>query len=283
MAIYAICLVKNEADTIAQTLAAASKWADRIYVLDNGSDDGTWEIVNAVAEENAVVVPFRQNPGPFRDSMRNEIFREFRHYARRGDWWNILDADEFYVDDPREFLRGIPTAYNSVWLAAYNFRFTDVDLAAYEANPRRFDGSSPWNQVLRYYVLEEYSEYRFFRHWWGLRSLPPANWGPIYPDRIRFRHYRYRSPEQIMRRLSTRQRSMELGEFFLHEDRRNWPSDNCCDGEFSWWERVVPSSSCYLDTGDAELLSPRAWQPPLVITRPSPVRLVANKIRKFLS
>jgi len=35
MKIYAICLVKNEADIIAQTLMAAKSWADAVFVYDN--------------------------------------------------------------------------------------------------------------------------------------------------------------------------------------------------------------------------------------------------------
>ena len=49
MHIHALSLIKNEADVIGQSLAAAAAWADCIYVYDNGSDDGTWEIVRELA------------------------------------------------------------------------------------------------------------------------------------------------------------------------------------------------------------------------------------------
>ncbi len=45
MQIHSICLVKNEADIIEQTLKAGIDWSDFIYVFDNGSSDGTWEKV----------------------------------------------------------------------------------------------------------------------------------------------------------------------------------------------------------------------------------------------
>jgi glycosyltransferase involved in cell wall biosynthesis len=56
MKIFAIMVVKNEVDIIAHTLRAASEWCDQIYVLDNGSDDGTWEVVEQMARENRAIV-----------------------------------------------------------------------------------------------------------------------------------------------------------------------------------------------------------------------------------
>ena len=45
MKIHSICMVKNEADIIEQTIKAAAKWSDFIYIFDNGSTDGSWEKV----------------------------------------------------------------------------------------------------------------------------------------------------------------------------------------------------------------------------------------------
>ncbi len=224
MAIHAICLVKNELDIIAQTLATASEWADSIYVLDNGSDDGTWEFVNEAARSNPTIMPYRQDRSPFCDSMRNRVFERYRDRARQGDWWCKLDADEAYVDDPRTFLARVPRRYNAVWVSSYNYLFTEHDHAAYLKDPGRFDGSRAWREVLHHYVPSGYSEARFVRHWWGLDRLPPENWGPIYPEPIRVRQFMYRSPEQIARRMTTRAESMERGEF-AHERRERWRPD----------------------------------------------------------
>lgn len=279
MAIYAISLVKNEADIIAQNLSAASRWADRIFVLDNGSSDGTWEIVKSEAQRNPVVVPFRQDPQPFRDGMRTDVFRAYRHLARRGDWWSILDADEFYIENPRVFLAQVPPTYNAVWLADYNYRFTEADLAVYRERPERFDGREPWNEVLRRYVIDEYSEYRFFRHWWGLRRLPPKTWGPIYPRRIRFRHYRYRSPEQIEARLAARAPMVASGDF-LHEASAHWQPATSALSQ-GWRDRVVRSEDCHFDEGDESLIAPQDWTPPPSIVRPSLARYVGDRFKRI--
>jgi hypothetical protein len=51
--------------------------------------------------------------------MRLLVGHDSRHLACErldGDWWCILDADEFYIDDPREFLEAVPKRFSSVWM-----------------------------------------------------------------------------------------------------------------------------------------------------------------------
>ncbi len=55
-----ICLVKNEEDIIAQSLQHAAGFCDRIFVIDNGSTDATWPIVQSLHRENDAIIPFRQ-------------------------------------------------------------------------------------------------------------------------------------------------------------------------------------------------------------------------------
>lgn len=282
MAIHAICLIKNEADIIAQTLAAASEWADRIYVLDNGSEDGTWELVNEAARTNSTVVPYRQDPSAFCDSIRDWVFAHYRDLARRGDWWCKLDADEFYVEDPRKFLAGVPHHYNAVWLSAYNFLFTEKDHASYLADPGSYDGSRPWGEVLHHYVPAGYSEARFIRHWWGLDHLPPRNWGPIYPEPIRIRQYMYRSPEQITRRILTRQPSIERGEF-AHERREQWRPDIPADRPFHWSERLAMSSECCVDLGDDTLVQQPLSDRPETVISPNAAGVLWRKAKSRLA
>jgi hypothetical protein len=263
--IFALCVIKNEADIIEQTLRAAARWCDVIYVLDNGSVDGSWEIVTNIPRELPCVVPFRQDPCAFEDDIRNVIFDHFRTRARRGDWWAILDADEFYVDDPRTFLANVPRRFSRVWLQAYNFLFTDVDLAAYMLDKTRFDASVPIAERSRYFVLADYSQLRCFRHSRLLTRIPYNDSGRVFPRRIRLRHYMYRSPEQIQRRLDTRREPMQRGEF-LHELRSAWtinqparPDDQAFPE--SWSERLVAASECHFDTGD-ETLPDDPWTAP---------------------
>jgi glycosyltransferase involved in cell wall biosynthesis len=209
--IHALCLVKNEDDIIEQTLRAALRWCDWIYVLDNGSADGTWETVRTLARQMPGIVPYKQAHEPFTDSLRARIYSRFRSRAVDGDWWCILDADEFYIDDPREFLGAVPKRFNSAWMQRYTYLFTDKDLAAYRGDPRLFEDSVPIDSKLRHYVVGEYSEKRFFRHQAHIAELDGYDLHPIYPKRIRLKHFAYRSPDQIRTRLETRREAMLRG------------------------------------------------------------------------
>lgn len=288
MPIHGLCLVKNEADVIAQTLHAASRWCDHIYVLDNGSDDRTWDIVLELASKLPAVVPFKSDPKPFTDSLRGEILRHYRARARPGDWWAVIDADEFYIDDPRAFLSRVPVRYRAVWPQLYAFLFTDIDAQAYDRDPRRYAPEVPVTDRLHHYVLGQYSELRFFRHDPGLAEIP-ADLEPIYPERIRMRHYGYRSPDQISIRLETRREPMQRGEF-IHEKRSNWaPGGDAAAGPAAagdmprgWRERIVPHGECHLDSGVDSLLPPLPWTPPGVTGQPRPRRRPEGRLRRVI-
>jgi hypothetical protein len=300
MAIHGLCIIKNEADIIEQTLRAASTWCDHIYVFDNGSSDGTWEIVHRLASELAQIVPFKQDPQPFNDSLRGDILRAYKDRARSGDWWCILDADEFYVDDPRRFLAKVPSRCLAVWPQKYVYLFTDKDAAAFDQDPERFDRGLPIQDLLRHYVRDTYSELRFFRHDPSLDELPSSDeLHPVCPERIRLRHYAYRSPAQIHVRLETRREPMKRGEF-IHEKRSNWVTGDASapvpvthpftevtpgpakpeDFSSSWRDRIALSSDCNLDSGDDSLEPPLPWTPPSPPRRRTRLSILIGRARR---
>ena len=205
MQIHAMCLIKNESDVIAQTLKAAADWCDHIYVYDNGSDDSTWEEVQDLAKDYSQIVAYKQEDKPFRDALRAEIFKAYRHRSNHGDWWCRLDADEFYIEDPRAFLAKVPRKYEVVWTANLSFYFTDRDAALYREDPSRYADYVPVEHKCRYYI-NHWSEARFFRYSSGLiweeqnGGYPSQTQGAhVYPVRIKLKHFAYRSPEQIER------------------------------------------------------------------------------------
>lgn len=270
MKIRAICILKNEADVVAETIKAALSWADNIYVFDNGSEDGTWEQVQSLARDNSAVVPFAQDACTFRDGLRARVYHAYKHQAQPADWWCRLDSDEFYIDDPRVFLAKVPPRYGWVYTATFTYYFTDRDVEAYEADPTLFC-SRPVQDRLRYYV-NHWSEPRFFRHhpqlvWESEHEAWPANMGNPYWVRIWLRHYPYRSPPQIAQRLRSRREAIEAGTSFGHEAIRDWSSAvsnvrstrqgfdvtgiEYADGD--WRSRVVPASSFDFDSGDRRL------------------------------
>ncbi len=287
VAIHAISLIKNEADIIQANLTAALRWCDHIYVFDNGSRDGTWEKVQELAQQFPAIVPWKQDGKPFRDGLRAEVLRHFKNRAAAGDWWCILDADEFYVDNPAEFLAQVPDCYQSVWPQLYTYLFTDKDAEEYARDRRGYE-EAPAPERLRYYVLGQYSEPRFVRH--TREFVRHAAWRrhPIYPRRIRIRHYGYRSPQQIGLRLQTRLEPMLRGEF-VHEKRSNWQPDGFSlpgpaapsDLPGGWKERIVPSTDCHFDTGDDSLVAPCPWEPDMLILPPPPPHNAAVGLRRL--
>lgn len=223
---------------IEETLRSAARWCDRIFVFDNGSTDGTWEKVQALAQEMPdVLVPFRSDGVRFSNALRKHAFEHFRHESNNGDWWCVLDADEIYIDDPRSFLASVPMRHHVVWGVYFQHYFTEVDATLYNSNPMAYPPYAPAETALLYYRCD-YSEMRFFRYRKGLvwdYGSAPRHLGVVHPQRIRFKHYQYRSPSQIQIRLETRQLAMQQGcENF---------SEYC--SETDWQQKIVPASSCH--------------------------------------
>lgn len=260
MKIFGNCLVKNEADVIEETLVHAARWCDRIFVFDNGSTDGTWEIIQRLATRLPAVVPFKSAAVPFRDSLRMDTFNQYRHEAAAGDWWCKVDSDELYVDDPRVFLAAVPRRHHVVWGVNFQFYFTDRDATRWETDPRAYPPHAPAEAALRYYRCE-YSEVRFYRHRPRLKwtqGSAPTHLGVVHPRRIRFKHYQYRSPEQIELRLRTRQQAIAEG---------CGTFQGYCD-ETAWRQKIVPATTCRsIDDPNPflieEALIPHHLEPPL--------------------
>ncbi|MEZ4502012.1 MAG: glycosyltransferase family 2 protein [Dehalococcoidia bacterium] len=291
-------VVKDEADIVGQTLDAALTWCDNVYVFDNGSTDGTWELVREMAGRHPAIVPFASEAVPFHQGLRGTLYRHFRRRARPGDWWCKLDADEFYIDDPQTFLARILPRNNEVWSSSFQYYFTDVDARRWEADPSCFAGPGPIEERIRHYK-NNWSELRFFRESPGLEwredehgmPIGPAPLGlfGVSPRRIRLKHYQYRSPEQIQRRLDSRLQAP--GVAFRHEKRANWlmstfgapagfeePAASVAVEEAapSWRDRVVPAELLNRDDGTGSYLSDPTALPQLPVAHRELRRLRAR-------
>ena len=286
MKIYGMCIVKDEADIIVEALVAAAAWCDHIYVFDNGSTDGTWELVRELADEHPEIVPWKTDPAPFSDGLRSEIFNRFRIAADPGDWWCRLDADELYVDDPRVFLRKVPERYDVVWTASFSYYFTDEDAKLFADEPERYADDVPIEQKIRYYV-NHWSEPRFFRYRDGIEWNDDGGFpafvsrAAVYTVRIWLKHFPYRSPQQIEKRLVARNQTIARG-VFSHEAIADWGAAvgavrtdrslmERTGEEFAasrWQDRVVPAASLDYDAHDRRLAVNDALMPPL----PTPPR-----------
>lgn len=235
--IHAICLVKDEADIIAQTLESALEWCNYIYVLDNGSTDGTWEKVIHLSTKFPSIIPYKQDFGPYRETLRGTAFYTYKSNASENDWWCYLDADEIYIDNPRMFLANVSKDYQVIYGAHFTYYFTEKDLERYNQDSTFYADDAPIDQKCRWY-LNDWSEPRFFRAEKYLTwTYEKPNCGAAYPLRIRIKHFRYRSPQQIQKRLNIRLQCDP--KHFLHER-----------GFQSWQDKIVDSSQLYFDAHD---------------------------------
>jgi hypothetical protein len=155
----------------------------------------------------------------------------------------------------------------------------------------------PVEQRLRYY-LNHWGEPRFFRHsddivWSRDRSFPETLSGVLaYPVRIWLKHYQYRSPEQIERRLLTRRPAIEAGNGFRHEALANWgaavaaarnasPDFEDARPEFAgarWEERIVPAASLDYDRFNRRYVVNESLMPPMS----SPVPSLRSRLRAMI-
>lgn len=88
-------IVRNAADLVGVSLSYhVALGLDRIVVVDNGSTDGTWERLRALAER--LPIDLRQDDGPYRQA---EMVNDAVQQAARGgaDWVVPLDVDELFT------------------------------------------------------------------------------------------------------------------------------------------------------------------------------------------
>ena len=206
MKLNAICIIKNEADIVIETIDRALKFCDNIYVFDNGSTDGSYELLMDKAKLEARVKIVAHTDEIYRNQFRNRVYNMLHHQFEAEDWWYILDADEMLVEDPRPMLAKAASKHKNqmrVWQA--QFYFTDNDLKVYEHE----DHSSPVSERRRHYRIN-WREPRFFKNdptqnWPEELSgkVPPFCQNLYRPSPI-CRHYAERTPEQIKMRRKIR-------------------------------------------------------------------------------
>ncbi len=195
MKIYAICLVRNEVDIIDITIKEAKQWVDKLLLIDNGSDDGTWERIQAWESEQ--VVPVERTTAPYADALRSHAFKAFKNEMKKGDWWAIQDADEFFYENPRKFLPQIASKYHAVASKKVDRRLPKECAE----NTQASETPSIDPKGFPYFAPFAWSEIRFFRHRPRLQWPEGMNWprrvGIVAPEKIRVEHYPFRSLEQV--------------------------------------------------------------------------------------
>lgn len=206
MKVNAICMVKNEADIVLEALENALTFCHRIYVFDNGSTDGTSELLDAFIEQNPRVVLAQRSDELFKNQLRNRVYNKYHHLYSDDDWWYILDADELLAHDPREMLKkAAQRGYDCMRAWQAQFYLTEKDLEQFDTE----DKNLPVAQRRCHYRIN-WREPRFFKNsqqqqWSEAISgrIPPFCGKYDYRSPI-IRHYAQRDPEQIRQRVKIR-------------------------------------------------------------------------------
>jgi glycosyltransferase involved in cell wall biosynthesis len=232
MGILGVSVVKNEEDILVEGYTRFLDWCDYMAVVDNGSTDGTVDILHQLQAEHPGKFFFiGSRIEPFRDSLRRYPYEFLKTKAKRGDWWCRLDPDEQYVDNPREFLQSIPFYCSVVASLHIQYYFTHEDFRNWEKEESESAHLSI-SQRRRYYNVDGFSEQRFWRHFPGQKWKPdasfPSHIGSIASKHIRIKHFKYRTPGQIQKRVESHGQAYEDG-------HHNWALDKVG----SWTDKLA--------------------------------------------
>ncbi len=270
--LFGMCTVCNEEDILAECLRHAAAFHDKIYVVDCGSDDHSAEIARDLADELSPV-EYLGAIGPHHSrQVKRHIWERFRHDLPPGAWWSVLDADEFFDEDPRPALaRATAEGADHAFASLANFYYKRSELEDWRAGRETLaDRARPIAERRHWYRMHVV-QFRFIRQLSRLRWLTDSHLPLVLArgarELIPARHYQYRDPEQILQRLKTRQRWLQAAD--IKADNPHWYrtelEEVCSDDEdphLLWHE---PGQPLVLDP-EAKNPSPvrPAWRQALV-------------------
>src|SRR6516165_503861 len=144
MRLVAITRVLNEADIIESFVRHTARFTVHHILMDNGSSDGTVEILSSLADEGLPLSLYQSRAVTFNESDSLTQLYQFA-VSHRPNWVLCLDADEF-IDDrhvPGE-LQGRLAAYgaqsngpNCIKIPMVNYIATSHDVADERIVPLR--------------------------------------------------------------------------------------------------------------------------------------------------
>jgi glycosyltransferase involved in cell wall biosynthesis len=214
--IVAIMFAKDEADIISTTITEAMKVVDSIFISDDGSVDGTWDIIKYYKQAYPSKIEYiRQEPDPNDQGQRNSLLNEIRRrYKPENTWVQTIEADIIlYTKDLRELISRCNrqnVCMNWHNMNAVRDDWTDIH-QFYPHWPEAIQKIMP-----NFHWLEEFSSYTY-------RPMPELYFDPVWrpwprglsyhlkPEGPRTRrckldgnktpltlHYGYRGPTHLM-------------------------------------------------------------------------------------
>lgn len=194
--LYGHMIVKNEDDIVAESVRHNLRHLDAIAITDNGSTDGTWDILQDLAAGDRRVHLFRDlssfNSRVFHRSAM--MIRRIGYDRRRGDWAIQCDCDELHESDVRAVCKA---SDDCDLIYGHKWQFTLLpDTPA----------TGPARERVRWYNPEPHIEHRAYRNprWFFVRDVARRYNLRTSVLHLNMAHYQYRSPEQVAERMRTR-------------------------------------------------------------------------------
>jgi glycosyltransferase involved in cell wall biosynthesis len=224
--IIGLMMIRNEADIIAQSVPHACAVCDILLAVDCGSDDGSLELLEGLADHhpNLILAGTLHDRTP--DEARCRLWRLLRWHTSWSTWWVFIDADEFIESDLRETLAQAGRAgADHLFSRHANFYYTESELKRWVLGEETIADRPRRISERRHFYVMATSMPRAFRNlpWvvWNEQEYFPRVSCPAR-ERILYRHYQYRDWDQIWRRVETRRQAPER----MLRDNPHWRIDD---------------------------------------------------------
>jgi hypothetical protein len=195
-----LLMTYNERDIIEEMMEANRQSVDTIFVLD-GSDDGTDDLLKQYKEVELILKDRDVTTGRVRDYHRQALLTAAHERYGTGHWFTLMHGDEIFHDNPRKIAEQADKqgASRVNWAAMQFFMHTsDEPLDTTKPVQERLRYYSPFWLEVRQFKSSARTHYKDGVHG---RVIPEGvGWRPYSKVPI-YKHYSYRTPEQMRRRL----------------------------------------------------------------------------------
>jgi glycosyltransferase involved in cell wall biosynthesis len=192
--VWAVSMVKDEADIVASTVGHMLTQVDRVLVADNGSTDGTRDILDGLACQ----VIDDPDPAYYQSDKMTRLAQLAREEG--AEWVVCFDADEVWVspfgriadvlnDVPEEWLVCAATLYDHV-ATGHDIDHPDPTVRMKNRRPTPAGLPKVAARTASDLVIEQGNHGAHYTH-------RPA----FLPGRLTVHHYPYRSREQFVRKV----------------------------------------------------------------------------------
>lgn len=201
-AVVGIAMVRDEDDIIGDVVQHMLAQVDALIIADNLSTDHTGRILELIADHNSNLVVYLDDEVGYQQSLKMSALARLAHEEFGAEWIVPFDADEvWYAPTPRlgDFLRTLPPGDDIVRARLFDHVCTGRDDPTIASPTTRIQ----WRRSYVAPLPKVACRYRD-----GL-TIEMGNHGANYQDlggrvsdrRIAVRHFPYRSPEQVVRKV----------------------------------------------------------------------------------